>query len=463
MNPTAGNHSTGDALPEQKNFNVGEHLHPETPPAAGLLLSFQSQSRNKPAMNRRTFFSAATAGSLITACQNPPPAPTASSDPIDTLVNRVRNLGAIPVEELHRRIGRLQQRLAGSGAAGYLVEAGTTLEYFTGIRWGRSERLFAAIISRTGLPILICPGFEQGRAQQQNSLQLDLRLWAEHEDPFTLLADTLRDAGSGPLLVEPTTRWWIIERLRQSRPSLSLGDGTTATDHCRLRKSSVELERIRLANALTHDAFRAALAGIWEGMTESQLAERISRAFSRMGVRGGALVLFGPNSALPHGSAVDRQLRVGDVILIDGGCSVSGYVSDVTRTVVFGEPSGLQADLWRIVRRAQQQAIEAVRPGIAAGQLDDIARGIITGAGYGPDYAYFTHRLGHGIGMDGHEPPYLVRGNSQPLEPGMVFSVEPGIYLHGQFGIRHEDNVVVTEEGFEILGEPPSEEGMRVG
>ncbi|GAB4110163.1 MAG: Xaa-Pro peptidase family protein [Acidobacteriota bacterium] len=414
-------------------------------------------------MNRRAFLSAATAGTVMTACQDPPPAAPHSPDPIDTLVNRTRSLDPIPAEELHNRIARLQGHLATSQAGSYLVEAGSSLEYFTGIRWGRSERLFAAVIPRTGDPVLICPGFEEARAQQQDRLGLQLRVWQEHEDPVALLAGALQDANPGPVVVEPTTRWWIIDRLRQLRPALEIQDGTQATDSCRLRKSPVELERIRLANSLTRDAFRTALAGVWEGMTESQLAERISRAFRRMGVRGGALVLFGPNSALPHGSAVDRQLRLGDIILMDGGCSVSGYVADVTRSVIFGEPSGLQADLWRIVHRAQQEAIEAVRPGITAGELDDIARRIIAEAGYGPDYTYFTHRLGHGIGLDGHEPPYLVRGNSQVLEPGMVFSVEPGIYLPGQFGIRHEDNVVVTEQGFEVLGEPLSEDAIRLG
>jgi Xaa-Pro dipeptidase len=414
-------------------------------------------------MNRRAFLSATTAGTVMTACQNPPPAAPASPDPIDTLVNKARDLGPVPAEELRGRIARLQELLTASRAGSYLVEAGSSLEYFTGIRWGRSERLFAAVIRRTGDPILICPGFEETRAQQQNLLGLPVRVWQEHEDPVPLLAAAIQDANPGTLLVEPTTRWWIIDRLRQIRPTVEIQDGTQATDSCRLRKSPVELERIRLANSITRDAFRAALAGVWEGITESQLAERISRAFRRMGVRGGALVLFGPNSALPHGSAVDRQLRLGDIILVDGGCNVSGYVADVTRSVVFGEPSELQADIWRIVHHAQQQAMTAVRPGITAGELDDIARRAIAEAGYGPDYTYFAHRLGHGIGMDGHEPPYLVRGNPQALEPGMVLSVEPGIYLHGQFGIRHEDNVVVTEQGFEVLGEPLSGDAIRLG
>lgn len=210
---------------------------------------------------------------------------------------------------------------------------------------------------------------------------------------------------------------------------------------------------MRLANEITKAAYDAAFQGLKEGMDEGDLASRISTAHSKLGARGGAMVLFGPSSALPHGSKETRTLRPGDVVLVDGGCSINGYQSDVTRTVVYGEASPKHYEIWETVSRAQSAVLDMARPDLECQDLDRAARTIITEAGYGPDYRYFTHRLGHGIGLEGHEPPYIVEGNSRKLQSGMTFSDEPGIYLKGEWGIRIEDIIAITPNGAEVLGE----------
>jgi Xaa-Pro dipeptidase len=261
---------------------------------------------------------------------------------------------------------------------------------------------------------------------------------------------------TGRVAVEPTTRFFILSGLEKALPGVDFVDGETYSERCRIIKSPREIEYLRVADRITKTAYETTLSSLWEGISEEELGDKVAEAHRQQGSRGGAMVLFGLNSALPHGSSQVRKLRVGDVLLMDGGCSVKGYRSDVTRSMVFGEPSELHRRIWEIVLQAQSAAIEAIRPGLTCGELDSIARKVIEDAGYGPDYRFFTHRLGHGLGMDGHEPPYLVRGNPLVLEPGMVFTVEPGIYLRDQWGIRHEDVVVVTEDGVEVFGERSS-------
>lgn len=417
-------------------------------------------------MDRRSFLAVAAAGTAAAAgCTAVPPAQPSGDDPLDGLSNRVSSLPPIPAGEYQSRLERVRSLLAQKGGRGLVAEAGSTLQYLTGIRWGRSERLFAVTVGPDGAPVIVCPAFERERCQQQNHLELEIRVWQEHEDPGGLLAGALRDCGlgSGAVLVEPSTRWWIFDGLRQALPTHEIRDGNAVSEGCRIVKSPLEIERIRLANELTREAFRVALGGVFEGITESELAGRVSTAFTRMGVQGGAMVLFGINTSLPHGSDVNRQLRVGDVVLMDGGCRVAGYQSDVTRLWIYGEPSGLKRQLWELALTAQRAAIDAVRPGMNCGEVDRIARQVVSDGGYGPDYVYFTHRTGHGLGLDGHEAPYLVRDNPLELRPGMVLAVEPGIYVPGQFGFRHEDNVVVTDAGVEALGERVDEEMMRLG
>jgi Xaa-Pro dipeptidase len=204
---------------------------------------------------------------------------------------------------------------------------------------------------------------------------------------------------------------------------------------------------MRLACEATCDVFRAVFASLKAGMSQEEIGKLVEGGFLKMGLRGGALVLLGASAALPHGTIQPQKLKEGDVVLIDGGCTVDGYESDVTRTGVFGKPSEKISSVYEIVRNAQNAALDAARAGKLSGTVDDAARKVVTNAGYGPDYKYFTHRLGHGIGLDGHEHPYLVRGSKTVLEPGMTFSNEPGLYIVGEFGLRCEDDMAIVADG----------------
>lgn len=419
------------------------------------------------AVRRRDFLIAALSGSALASCRTRETLPSSIDQavgPLNKLAGLTHDLDPIPEAEFGRRIDLLLGLLREDGVGAFFAEAGSSLEYFTGIRWGRSERLFGGVLGRDARTTLIVPAFEEERACQQVRIEADVRTWREYEDPYRLVRQALEDAGvrSGPVAVETTTRVFVLSGLRAACPEIDFRDGRPYSERCRIRKSPVEIEYMRLANQITKRAFAATLSDLWEGVEEGQVAGTVSAAHSRLGAHGGSLVLFGPNSALPHGSARGRQLRVGDVVLLDGGCNVMGYRSDVTRSVIFGGASALQQSVGDLVYSAQSAAIEAARPGVTCEELDAVARRVIEEGGYGPGYEYFTHRLGHGIGLDGHEPPYIVEGNPMKLESGMTFSIEPGIYLDGQWGIRHEDIVVVTEDGAEVLGKRAATQGFSV-
>jgi Xaa-Pro dipeptidase len=259
-------------------------------------------------------------------------------------------------------------------------------------------------------------------------------------------------AAGGRLGLDPSMRHFIYYGLRKDAPSLELVDGSAVTEGCRGVKTEKEIAFMDLANKITKLAYREGFRQLQEGMSPRDLAAAISAAHQKMGVSGGGGPLFGPNSAFPHGTLDVRNLQKGDAVLVDGGCGVEGYRSDVTRTVFFGGPTDRQRRVWEAGRKAQVAALRAVRPGAVCESVDAAARKVIEDAGFGPGYKYFTHRLGHGIGLEGHEYPYLVRGNTLKMEPGMTFSNEPGIYIYGEFGVRIEDCMVVTEDGGRILG-----------
>jgi Xaa-Pro dipeptidase len=326
---------------------------------------------------------------------------------------------------------------------------GTSLYYFTGIHWGLSERLLALVIPRSGNAILIVPGFEEGRMRERLRLPLEVRAWQEDQSPTQRAAVALADRGirSGRIGVEETASFTFFDHLRQAAPAFQYVSADPVTIACRARKSAHELELMRLACDATFDVFRAVFASLRDGMSQEDIAHLIEAGFARMNLRGDALVLIGASAALPHGSVQPQTLRDGDVVLIDGGCKVEGYESDVTRTVVFGKPSEKLTRVFETVRKAQDAALDAARAGRLSGTVDDAARAVITNGGYGPDYKFFTHRLGHGLGLDGHEHPYLVRGSKTVLEPGMTFSNEPGIYIPGEFGVRCEDDMVIVPDG----------------
>src|SRR5438270_912041 len=368
---------------------------------------------------------------------------------------RLKPLGGrvrpITADEFHGRMGRAQ-KLMSEPAPKYdalFIAPGTSLYYFTGIRWGMSERLLALVLPRTGEPIIVVPAFEEGRMREKLQFPAEVRAWQEDQSPTKIAAAALADRGirTGRIGVEETAPFTFYDHLRAAAPGLECVSADPVTIACRGRKSPHELELMRLACEATFDVFRAVLASVKEGMSQEEIGKLVEGGFSKMGLHGGALVLLGASAALPHGTIKPQKLKEDDVVLIDGGCAVEGYQSDVTRTGVLGKPSEKVARVFEIVRKAQDAALDAARAGRLSGTVDDAARKVITDAGFGPDYKRFTHRLGHGIGLDGHEHPYLVRGSKAVLEPGMTFSNEPGIYLIGEFGLRSEDDMVITESG----------------
>jgi Xaa-Pro dipeptidase len=305
---------------------------------------------------------------------------------------------------------------------------------------------------------VVCPAFEEDRAREQLALgpftgDVDVRTWQEDESPYALVAAGLRDRGvaTGRVGVEETVQFRFSDGVALAAPALEMVSGTPVTAGCRMVKDAHELELMRLASDVTWRAYKAAYESLREGMTQNDFARLVSAAHSQLGFSGSAGVQTGEYSALPHGSIQPQVVREGTILLIDGGCKVEGYSSDLSRTFVLGAPTQKMKDVFEIERRAQDAALAAAGPGIPCEAVDAAARKVIVDAGYGPDYTYFTHRVGHGMGMDGHEWPYLVRGNTLPLEPGMTFSDEPGIYLPGEFGVRLEDDMVITEDGAELF------------
>lgn len=357
----------------------------------------------------------------------------------------------IRVDEYQGRIAKAQQAMSarGTGAEALYVTPGTSLAYFTGIRWGLSERIVALLVPRKGDPLLVCPAFEEGRLREQLQWPIEIRVWQEDESPYALAAAWLGERGirTGRIGVEETTRFVFYDGLRAAAPHCECVSGDPITHACRARKSEHELELMRIACMATFDVYRATFASLKEGMTQADVSSMVSRGFRKIGLGGYGLVLFGPSAALPHGTREEQTLREGEGVLLDGGCSVEGYESDVTRMAVLGKPTEKLRHAFEVVRHAQDAALAAAVAGHESGSVDDAARKVITDAGFGPGYKYFTHRLGHGIGMDGHEWPYLVKGSRTTLEPGMTFSNEPGIYVVGDYGLRCEDDMVITESG----------------
>ena len=280
----------------------------------------------------------------------------------------------------------------------------------------------------------------------------EIRTWEEHESPYRLIAGIVKDLGGRRLGVAPNTSGFQIFGLRRDAEGIEIADGAAVTEGCRGTKTTKEIAYMDLAARITKIAYREAFAQLRAGMTPRDLSAAISALHGKLGASGSGGPQFGANTAFPHGSRAPQTLAEGMVIMVDGGCSVEGFRSDVTRTIVFGKPTDQLLKVWDVVKKAQTAALRACRPGAACEDVDAAARKVIEDAGFGPGYKYFAHRLGHGIGMEGHEYPYLVRGNKLKLAPGMTFSNEPGIYIYGEFGVRHEDCMVVTEDGARYLG-----------
>jgi Xaa-Pro dipeptidase len=385
--------------------------------------------------------------SVLAQAKRDSPLP-ATFDGLQPLGTRVK---PITSDEYQARVARAQLLLAEQKPKldALFVAPGTSLFYFTGVHWWPSERLLGLLIPQKGEPIVVCPAFEEARFREQLRIPAEIRVWQEDASPTKLAASALADRGlrTGRIAVEEATMFTFYDHLRQAAPGFEFTSADPVTIACRGVKSAHELKLMRLACAATCDVYRAVFASLKEGMSQSDVSALVEAGYAKMGLRGDALVLFGAAAALPHGTVKQQTLREGDVVLIDDGCKVEGYSSDVTRTGVFGKPTEKIQSTFEIVRSAQDAALDAAQKGKLSGTVDDAARGLITSAGYGPDYKFFTHRLGHGIGLDGHEHPYLVRGSKTSLMPGMTFSNEPGVYIPGEFGIRCEDLMVVAEDG----------------
>jgi Xaa-Pro dipeptidase len=371
-----------------------------------------------------------------------------------------RKSEAVPISRGERqdRQQRARELISANALDAIVLLEGTSLKYFTGIRWWGGERLFALILPAKGEAFYVCPAFEESRAREQianapDGERPDLRTWQEDESPYQRVAQGLKDRGlaTGKLGMEETARFVFFDGIAKAAPQLTLTSATPVTAGCRMIKSERELALMRLACQVTLSAYEAVYHALREGMTQQQVEDLITVAYEHLGFPGEASVQVGEYSALPHGSTTPQVIREGSIVMIDDGCSVEGYQSDITRTFVLGKASDKMKRVFDIVHRAQAAALAAARPGVECEALDAAARKVIADAGFGPGYKYFTHRLGHGMGMDGHEWPYLVGGNSTKLQPGMTFSDEPGIYIRGEFGVRLEDDMHVTENGAELF------------
>lgn len=397
--------------------------------------------------------SSAAAAALVPGLVEAAPGDEQTPAPIAALKPMLEGVSPISVDEHKARVGRAQKLLGETGLDALVVTSGTGLTYFTGAEWGLSERLFGVVIPREGELGWVTPAFEKLRALEQIRIGGDVRAWEEDESPYALIASILADRkATSRIGIEERVPYVFADGIAKALPAARIESGTSVSAGCRMIKDAHEIALMRRACEITVTAHRAVFASLREGMTQSQVAALSNEAHRRLGVGGGALVLFGADAAFPHGTTKPQPLKAGDVVLIDGGCSLHGYASDITRTGVFGAPpTARQRKVWDTVRAAQDAAFKAARPGVECQAVDAAARKVVEDAGFGGGYKAFTHRVGHGIGMDGHEWTYLVRGNKTPLRPGMCFSDEPGIYIPGEIGVRHEDIIHITPGGAETL------------
>jgi len=372
--------------------------------------------------------------------------------PIAALRPRLDGVAPIGLDERRARLVKAQRLMGEAGLDALVMASGTSLAYFTGAKWGLSERFFGAVLFREGDPAWVTPAFEKTRALEQIRLGGDVRAWEEDASPYALVAGLLREHGATRVGIEEAMPFAFADGIGQAAPAARLVSATPVTAGCRRIKDAHEIALMRRACEITVAAHRAVFQSLRAGMTQDEVAALSREAHRRLGVEGGSLVLFGKDAAFPHGTEKPEPLAPGQFVLIDGGCKVHGYASDITRTGIFGAPpTQRQRRIWDVVRDAQRAAFEGGRPGVECQALDAAARAVVDDAGFGPGYRTFTHRLGHGIGMDGHEWTHLVRGNATRLEPGMCFSDEPGIYLPGEIGVRHEDVIFVTDAGAENM------------
>jgi Xaa-Pro dipeptidase len=369
---------------------------------------------------------------------------------------------AIPIGKAERlaRIAKAKDLMAANDIGALLIEPGSSLIYFTGVRWNRSERLTAAILTRAGEVAVVTPFFEEPSVRESLGIDAEVLTWNEDENPLAAVAAWLgrRGLAKGRIGVEETVRYFAVDGLEKAMPDATVVNGAPVVRGCRMHKSAAEIALMQIASDITIAAYRHTAPRIEVGMTPADIGAIMAAATTALGGRSEfELILLGEASAYPHGSGKPQAVREGEVVLMDCGATVHGYQSDISRSFVYGKANARQRQVWDQMRKGQDVAFAAAKLGMPAGAVDDAVRAYYAGLGWGPDYKLpgTSHRTGHGIGLDGHEPVNLVRGETTKLAPGMCFSNEPGIYIPGEFGIRLEDCFHMTETGPKWFSEPP--------
>ncbi len=409
-------------------------------------------------IDRRDFLrlSAGVTGAAFLGGQTRASAADSPATAVPPAIARLKKMtdGVVPIAlaERQARIAKAQKLMAEHKIDAIYLEPGSSFYYFTGMRWGNSERMFAAVIPAKGDLAYVCPKFEEERARELIKFGNDVRTWEEDESPYRRVAEIFRDRGlrSGRIGMEERVRFFLFDGIRKEAPAFEYVSADPITAGCRMFKSPAEIALLTRSNEITLAAFKATWASMREGMSKEEFSANCDAAIEALGGNeGGILCGFGKYTAFPHGSIAPQHLKEGDVILMDGGCTLEGYQSDITRTFVFGKPTQRQRDIWELERKAQDAAFAAIKVGAPCENVDAAARKVITDAGFGPDYRLpgLPHRTGHGIGLDYHEWTNFVRGNKTPIQPGMCFSDEPTITIYGEFGIRLEDCLYITEQG----------------
>ena len=405
-------------------------------------------------MDRRSFVrvSAGAAGTLAISRPALAGAEVSAASLEATSIESQSAPPAITDDERRARIEKARRLMTDNGIAAMFLEGGTSMFYYTGVRWGNSERTFGVVIPAKGELAWVTPAFEEQRARELIKFSNDVRVWQEDESPYEVIAGILRDRGAanGKVGFEERVRFFIFDGVRQRLSSAQYVTATPVTAGCRMIKSPAEIALMQRANDITLQAIADGFKSMKEGMTNQELGANVAAATRKLGgIADGALVIFGKYTAFPHGSVQPQKLRENDVVLIDAGCTVEGYTSDITRTTVFGKPTQRMRDVWETEKKAQNAAFAAAKVGATCESVDAAARKVITDAGFGPGYKTpgLPHRTGHGIGLDGHEWTNFVKGNTTKIQSGMCFSDEPTIVIYGEFGIRLEDCLHVTESG----------------
>ncbi|MEO9805977.1 MAG: Xaa-Pro peptidase family protein [Reichenbachiella sp.] len=405
-------------------------------------------------MNRRKFIeNSALASSAVALLGTSCTTENTSAEDKFKLKPLTGGVSFINTKDREQRIEKAALLMQKHSIDAIFIESGTSLEYFAGIRWWPSERMTGLLLFSDASINYICPAFEQERLQELITVMGEVAIWQEHESPFALVAKLFKDKGyaSGMLGIEENVRFFQSDGIASHLPQAIIINAKPITAGCRAIKTVKELALMKKANEITLEAYRYGFSNLKEGMSQYELGAIVTEASTALGATeaGWAGAMFGEYTAFPHGSKTAQQLKEGDLVLIDGGCKLGGYQADITRTTIFGKPTQRQLDIWNIVKEAQTAVYEQAKAGVPCEILDATARAIVGKYDFGGEYENFFHRVGHGIGMDFHEWEYLVKGNTTPMQPGMCFSNEPGIYIYGELGVRLEDCFYITENGYE--------------